>query len=214
MTQNFRQTFQALGLIGIFRGITPSDAEAVIAAAVDSGLRIVEVPLNSPQALRSIERLVKRFGEQIIVGAGTVVTVDDVDCVARAGGRLIVTPYARPEVVRRAKELGLAAAPGAMTPTEVFAMYHCGADAVKIFPAEIMSPPGIKALRVVAPGDLFLIPVGGIGLANMADYLAAGADGFGLGSAIYRPGDDSASVARKTTKFVKYMGKMKQGTAQ
>lgn len=209
MTQNFRKSFQALGLIGIFRGITPAEVEAVVMAAVDSGLRIVEVPLNSPQALHSIEKLAKRFGEQIIVGAGTVVTVDDVDTVARAGGRLIVTPYARPEVVERAKALGLVAVPGAMTPTEVFTMHHCGADAVKVFPAEIMSPQGLKSLRVVVPGDLFLIPVGGIGLENMADYLAAGADGFGLGSAIYRPGDDIASVARKTTEFVKYMQKMK-----
>ncbi len=214
MMQNFRKSFQALGLIGIFRGITPSEAESMITAAVDSGLRIIEVPLNSPQALHSIERLARRFGEQIIVGAGTVVTVDDVDTVARAGGGLIVTPYARPEIVARAKELGLVAIPGAMTPTEVFTMHQCGADAVKIFPAEIISPQGLKALRVVAPGDLCLIPVGGIGLENMADYLAAGADGFGLGSAIYRPGDDSASVARKTAEFVKYMQKMKQGIDQ
>lgn len=209
MTQNFRKSFQALGLIGIFRGITPAEVEDVVMAAVDSGLRIVEVPLNSPQALHSIEKLAKRFGEQITVGAGTVVTVDDVDTVARAGGRLIVTPYARPEVVERAKVLGLVAIPGAMTPTEVFTMHQCGADAVKVFPAEIISPKGLKALRVVAPDDLFLIPVGGIGLENMADYLGAGADGFGLGSAIYRPGDDIASIARKATEFVEYMQKIK-----
>lgn len=209
MTLNFQKTFQALGLIGIFRGITPAEVEAVVMAAVDSGLRIVEVPLNSPQALNSIEKLAKRFGEQIIIGAGTVVTVADVDAVARSGGRLVVTPYARPEVVEKAKSLGLVAVAGAMTPTEVFAMHHCGADAVKIFPAEIMSPQGLKALRVVVPDDLLLIPVGGVGLENMVDYLAAGADGFGLGSAIYRPGDDIASVARNTTQFVKFMQKMK-----
>jgi 2-dehydro-3-deoxyphosphogalactonate aldolase len=209
MTLNFQKTFQALGLIGIFRGITPAEVEAVVMAAVDSGLRIVEVPLNSPQALHSIEKLAKRFGEQIIIGAGTVITVADVDAVARSGGRLVVTPYARSEVVEKAKTLGLVAVPGAMTPTEVFAMHHCGADAVKIFPAEIMSPQGLKALRVVVPDDLLLIPVGGVGLENMVDYLAAGADGFGLGSAIYRPGDDIDSVARNTTEFVRFMKKMK-----
>lgn len=210
MAQPFREMFQDLGLIGIFRGITPAEAGNVIAAAVASGLRIVEVPLNSPEALQSIKMLAKRFDEQILVGAGTVISVTDVDKVAAAGGRLVVTPYARPELVERAKQRGLVAVPGAMTPTEMAAMYDCGADAVKIFPAESISPAGVKAIRAIVPNDLFLVPVGGVSLDNMAAYLSAGADGFGVGSTLYRPGDDSRAVARKAAQFVAFMQKQKQ----
>lgn len=203
MKNRFSRAFREMPLIGIFRGITPIEVEAVVGAAIENGIRIVEVPLNSPDALLSIERLVKRFGNEVVIGAGTVTTLAEVLAVAKAGGQIIVTPYARSFVVKRAKELGLVAIPGALTPTEIAEMYDCGADGVKIFPAEMVTPTALKALRAVLPAALPLIPVGGISLENMAAYLSAGASGFGLGSALYRPGDSPASVAEKTAIYVR-----------
>jgi 2-dehydro-3-deoxyphosphogalactonate aldolase len=205
MKDRFLPIFQEMPLIAIFRGVTPAEVVAVVGAALESGIRIAEVPLNSPDALLSIERLVKRFGADALVGAGTVTTVAEVQAVAKAGGQLIVTPYARGLAVEKAKELGLIAIPGALTPTEIAAMHACGADAVKIFPAEMVAPASIKALRAVLPATLPLLPVGGINLENMAAYLAAGATGFGLGSALYRPGDSAASVAKNAARFVQHM---------
>lgn len=202
MANRFAECFHAMPLVGIFRGVAPDAAEEVVAAAVGQGLRIVEVPLNSPEALHSIKLLARRFGPEAMVGAGTVTSVAEVVAVAEAGGELIVTPCAREPVVHKARELGLAVIPGAMTPTEIFAMIDCGADAVKIFPAELVPPPGIRALRAVLPPAFPLIPVGGIGPDNMADYLRAGANGFGLGSALYRPGDQPDSVAKRTVELI------------
>lgn len=205
MNRRFSQVFQEMPLVGIFRGVPPDEVEAVVGAAIENGIRIAEVPLNSPDALLSIARLVKRFGTDTIVGAGTVTTVAEVLAVAKAGGQLIVTPYARGLVVEKAKELGLIAIPGALTPTEIAEMYACGADAVKLFPAEMVTSAIIKALRAVLPATLQLLPVGGINLENMAAYLEAGANGFGLGSALYRPGDSAANVAKKAATFVQRM---------
>ncbi len=205
MNNRFLDVFHAMPLIGIFRGITPDKVEAVVGAAIENGIRISEVPLNSPDALLSIERLVKRFGTDAIVGAGTVTTVAEVLAVAKAGGQIIVTPYARGLVVEKAKELGLIAVPGALTPTEIAKMHACGADAVKIFPAEMVAPAIIKALRAVLPATLPLLPVGGINLENMTAYLEAGANGFGLGSALYRPEDSAASVAKNAATYVQHM---------
>lgn len=205
MKNRFLNVFQEIPLVGIFRGITPTEVEAVVGAAIENGLRIVEVPLNSPDALLSIERLVKRFGNDVLIGAGTVTTPVEVLAVAQAGGQIIVTPYARSMVVKKAKELGLVAIPGALTPTEIAEMYDCGADGVKVFPAEMVTPTVIKALRAVLPAALPLVPVGGINLENMAAYLNAGASGFGLGSALYRPGDSPDSVAQKTSIYVRRM---------
>ena len=205
MKSRFLQVFQKMPLIGIFRGVTPDEIEDVAGAAVENGLRILEVPLNSPDALLSIERLAKRFGESIIVGAGTVTTIEEVLAVANAGGQIIVTPYARSRVVIKAKELGLVSVPGALTPTEIAEMCDCGADAIKIFPAEMMIPAGVKALRAVLPPVLPLIPVGGVNLENLATYLQAGANGFGLGSALYKAGDSAASVAANTLSYVRRM---------
>ncbi len=211
MGNRFSLIFKEMGLIGIFRGITPSDVETVVGAAIENGLRIVEVPLNSPAPLLSIEKLVKRYGEEVIVGAGSVKTVADVVAVARVGGQIVVTPYARTAVVEKAKELGLAAVPGALTPTEIAGMYDCGADAVKIFPAEMTSPVTIKAMRAVLPAALPLLPVGGITLENMAEYLGSGVNGFGLGSSLYRPGDSADSVGKRAAAFVR---RMKELTAE
>lgn len=210
MALDFGDLFAQTSLIGIFRGVKPSEAEEVIAAAIEGGLKIVEVPLNSPQPLTSIEKLSRAFGRNVIVGAGTVTSTEEVQQVADAGGQLIVTPYARKDVVEKAKSLGLIAIPGALTPTEIFAMHECGADAVKIFPADIMSPATLKGLKAVLPQLLSLIPVGGINLGNMEEYVAAGAAGFGLGSALYRAGDQPLDVLKKTQTFVTQIQRLKQ----
>ncbi len=208
MECRFTHFFNIMPLIGILRGIEPSEAVAVADAVVDCGLRIVEVPLNSPQALRSIEHLAKRFGPDVMIGAGTVTSVAEVTAVAEAGGKLIVTPYARGAIVEKAKELGLAAIPGALSPTEIAEMADCGADAVKIFPAEMATPAVVKALRAVLPTQLPLIPVGGIDTGNMAAYWQAGANGFGLGSALYRPGDPIDKVAQNAALLVACVRKL------
>jgi 2-dehydro-3-deoxyphosphogalactonate aldolase len=210
MESRFSLLFKEMALIGIFRGITPPESEAVVGAAIDKGIRIVEVPLNSPEPLLSIEQLAKRFGDDVIVGAGTVTTVAEVIAVANAGGQLIVTPYARSTVVKKAKELGLAAVPGALTPTEIAEMYDCGADAVKLFPADLTPPTVIKALRAVLPASLPLVPVGGINIENMPAYLKAGVNGFGLGSALYRAGDSTDQVAEKASTFVRRMKELSE----
>ncbi len=205
MSNRFSQKFKETGIIGIFRGLQPNEAIEVVGAAVNNGLSIVEVPLNSPDPLLSIKTLAENFSEQAIVGAGTVTSVAEVEAVAEAGGQLIVTPYARIDVVKRAKELGLFTAPGALTPTEIAAMYDAGADAVKIFPADLMGPKVLKGLRAVLPPELLIIPVGGISLANMKTYVDAGASGFGLGSSLYKPGDNAACVAERSTNFLTEM---------
>lgn len=210
METRFSLIFKEMALIGIFRGVTPVEAESVVGAAIEKGIRIAEVPLNSPEPLISIERLVKQFGDDVIVGAGTVTTVAEVIAVANAGGQIVVTPYARSAVVKKAKELGLAAVSGALTPTEIVEMYDCGADAVKVFPAELTSPTVIKALRAVLPSLLQLVPVGGISIENMAAYVNAGANGFGLGSALYRAGDSADRVAEKATTFVRRMKELSE----
>jgi len=209
MALDFINLFTQTSLIGIFRGIKPSEAEEIVAAAIEGGLKIVEVPLNSPQPLTSIEKLSRMFDRNVIVGAGTVTSVREVQQVADAGGQLIVTPYARVDVVEKAKSLGLIAIPGAFSPTEIFAMHECGADAVKIFPAESMPPATLKGLKAVLPQQLSLIPVGGIDLGNMEEYIAAGAAGFGLGSALYRTGDQALDVLKKAQAFVAQIQRLK-----
>jgi len=205
MNSDFQELFLKSGLIGIFRGIHPAEALDIVGAVLEKGLSIVEVPLNSPEPLTSIRLLSETFAGSALVGAGTVTSVAQVEAVAEAGGRLIVTPYARVDVVKRAKQLGLFAVPGALTPTEIAAMDEAGADAVKIFPADMVSPAVLKGLRAVLPADLLLIPVGGISLDNMEAYMAAGAAGFGLGSSLYRAGADPEQVAAKAESFLNHM---------
>ncbi len=184
-------------LIAILRGLPPVDADAVGAALVDAGLRIIEVPLNSPEPFRSIETLARRFGGSVLIGAGTVMTEADVARVASAGGRLIVTPHADPALVRAAKAAGLFAIPGFFTPAEAFALLAAGADALKLFPAEAGSPAMLRALRAVLPADTMLIPVGGVDAATIPAWRAGGAAGYGIGSAIYKPGDGPTTVSVK-----------------
>jgi len=184
-------------LIPILRGVRPDEVEAIAAALAAAGMSIVEVPLNSPEPLESIARLARTFGDRMLVGAGTVVTPEQVAEIAAVGGRLIVTPHADAAVTSAAKQHGLLAIPGFFTPAEAFAMLAAGADALKLFPAEAASPAMLRALRAVFPPGTMVLPVGGIDAAGMADWRAAGAAGFGIGSAIYRPGDSAATVAAK-----------------
>jgi 2-dehydro-3-deoxyphosphogalactonate aldolase len=191
-----------LPLVAILRGITPEDVVGVSDALVDAGFTIIEVPLNSPAPLESIARLHAKYGEEILVGAGTVTTAAQVKDIAAAGGRLIVMPHGDGEVVRAAKAAGLACIPGVATPTEGFAALANGADALKLFPAELLTPTVLKAMRAVFPSATRFLPVGGITPDSMASYVAAGAAGFGLGGALYRRGDDAARVARNARDFV------------
>lgn len=190
-----------LPLVAILRGIRPDEVVAVGEALVDSGFAIVEVPLNSPSSLDSIARLAAALGDRALVGAGTVLDPAAVERVAAAGGRLIVMPHADTTVVRAAKAAGLLAVPGFATPTEAFASLDAGADGLKLFPAEAAPPPVLKAMRAVLPAGAAVLPVGGIRPETMAGYWQAGASGFGLGSALYKPGDAPDTVRRKAVAF-------------
>lgn len=189
-------------LVAILRGIRPDEAIAVTAALEASGIAIVEVPLNSPDPMTSIAALAAEFGSRLLIGAGTVMTEAQVADIAAAGGRLIVTPHADGTVVRAAKRHGLLAVPGFFTPAEAFAMLAAGADALKLFPAEGGSPAMLKAMRAVLPPGTMVLPVGGIDASNMAAWRAAGAAGFGIGSAVYKPGDTPAIVRAKAAGLV------------
>jgi 2-dehydro-3-deoxyphosphogalactonate aldolase len=193
-------------LIAILRGVKPDEVVAIGAALIGEGVAIAEVPLNSPQPIDSIARLVRAFGERLLIGAGTVMTAAQVGEIAAAGGRLIVTPHADATIVQAAKQRGLLAVPGCFTPTEAFAMLAAGADALKLFPAEAASPAVLRALQAVLPPGTALFPVGGIDAANIAGWRAAGAAGFGIGSAIYRPGDSPDAVAAKARGLVSAVG--------
>ena len=189
----FAAALPLLPLIGILRGIRPGEAQAVGEALCATGWRLIEVPLNSPQPLESIGQMAGAF-PQSLVGAGTVLTVADVRNVHAAGGRLVVSPNFNADVVRETVRLGMVSLPGVITPSEAFAALDAGAHGLKLFPAEMISPAVLKALRAVLPAGTLLMPVGGITPGNMAAWRAAGASGFGIGSALYKPGMDAAQV--------------------
>lgn len=195
------QALQHLPLVAILRGVKPDEVEAIADAVYAEGFRVIEVPLNSPDALDSIARLARRMPADAVVGAGTVLSVQAVADVQAAGGKVIVMPHADVEVIRAAKARGLFCVPGAATPTEAFAAVNAGADAVKLFPAELITPAIVKAMRAVLPKALKLLPVGGITPDNMGPYVKAGAAGFGLGSALYAPGLTAAEVAQRAKAF-------------
>lgn len=180
-------------LIAILRGIAPGEAEAIGDALFETGFRVIEVPLNSPEPMRSIEIMAKRLPDAI-VGAGTVMTPADVTAVKDAGGRLIVMPHADVAVIQAAKAEGLWVTPGVATPTEAFAALSAGADGLKLFPAEMITPQVVKSLRAVLPKGTRLIPVGGISADNIPAYRSAGAAAFGIGSTLYSPGKTAAAV--------------------
>lgn len=199
--QKLNNGLQSLPLIAILRGLTPLDALPIGQALVNTGWTLIEVPLNSPQPLDSIAVLASAF-PQALVGAGTVLTPGDVRNVHAAGGQLIISPNFNPAVVSEAVHLGLVCLPGIMTASEAFAAIGAGATGLKIFPAEMASPAVVKALRAVLPTDTLLLPVGGITPGNVQAYMAAGATGFGIGSALYKPGQGAETVTQNATQFI------------
>lgn len=200
--QTLAQAMAQLPLIAILRGLTPAEAPAIGEALVSNGFAIIEVPLNSPEPLRSIATLTQLF-PQTLIGAGTVLNAQQVKDVHGAGGRLVVAPNFNPAVVAQALALGMVVLPGVATPTEAFAALDAGAHGLKLFPAEMISPATVKALRAVLPASTALMPVGGITPDNMAPYRAAGANGFGLGSALYAPGRSAQAVQQQAQAFVR-----------
>lgn len=191
-----------LPLIAILRGITPPEAPAIAGALVDAGLSTIEVPLNSPEPLDSIRAIKSTVGNAAIVGAGTVLTMADVNAVAEAGGEIIVSPDCKPAIIQRTKALGLQSWPGIFTPTEAFAALDAGADGLKLFPGTMAGPAGLAAIRAVLPPGTQVYAVGGAGPGNFRDWVAASADGFGLGSALYKPGLSADQVAKRARNIV------------
>lgn len=190
------------GLIAILRGLPPDDAEAVGAALVEAGFEAIEVPMNSPRPLVSVERLVKRFGDVAMIGAGTVLTAAEVHAVAMAGGRLIVAPNLDAEVLSATAERRMVSMPGVFSPTEALSALRRGASALKFFPAVGMGAAGIGAIRAILPQQTLVGAVGGVTEADFPSYWAAGTRLFGLGSSLYKPGEKPAEVAAKARAIV------------
>lgn len=202
MHEALSRAMAELPLVAILRGVRPDEVEPIGAALLEAGFRLLEVPLNSPEPFASIRLLVDRFGTRAVIGAGTVLDPAQVTQLAQAGGTLVVMPHSDPIVIAAAKSAGMACLPGVATPTEAFAAMHVGADALKLFPAETLGPGAVKAWRAVLPTGTMLLPVGGITPENMPGWRAAGAAGFGLGTALYRPGATAAQVGEAARRFV------------
>ncbi|SEI72525.1 2-keto-3-deoxy-phosphogalactonate aldolase [Sphingomonas sp. OV641] len=199
---NFAQAFAACPLVAILRGLTPAEAPAIGDALADAGFTLIEVPFNSPDPLASIRLMADRLAGRALVGAGTVLTVDQVAQVAEAGGTLVVSPNTNPEVIRATVAAGLISMPGYFTPSEGFAALAAGATALKLFPADGTTPAMLKAQRAVLPRDVPVLAVGGITPDNMADWKAAGASGYGLGSNLYKPGKSATDVATDARRYI------------
>lgn len=202
----FDAAFDRCPLIAILRGVRPDEVEAIGDALVEAGFTIIEVPLNSPQPLDSIARLARRFDGRAVIGAGTVLDVGQVESVAKAGGRLIIAPNTDVRVIAAAVEHGLVSIPGFMTPSEAIAALSAGASALKLFPAEAANPQVLKAIRAIIPADTRVLPVGGITPNDLRPWLEAGAAGFGLGSALFKPGMTTGEVAEQARRFTTAIG--------
>lgn len=198
----FRDHLDRCPLVAILRGVKPDEVLAIGEALIEAGIEIIEVPLNSPDPLVSIEALAKRFGDKVLVGAGTVLTVEQVGEVARAGGRIIVSPSTDFDVIAATAAEGLVSAPGYFTPSEAFLALKAGATALKLFPAEAATPAVVRAQRAVLPRDVPLLIVGGVKPDAVGQWFEAGADGFGLGSALYKPGQTAQQVGQQARDFV------------
>jgi 2-dehydro-3-deoxyphosphogalactonate aldolase len=201
MTLN--EALDTCGIIAILRGVTPDEVITVGDALFAAGIRIVEVPLNSPDPFTSISRLAKHFGSKMVVGAGTVLSLQDVNQLKETGGTISVSPDCNPETIARALQLGLDPLPGVFTPTEAFAAIRAGAQHLKLFPAEVASPQTVKAWRAVLPKHVQVHAVGGVTTLNMAEWLACGVTGFGIGSSLYKQGMNMSAVSESATSLVK-----------
>lgn len=200
--ESFNQLLGECPLVAIIRGVTPDTAIETGEALIEGGIRIIEVPLNSPEPLQSIEKMTRRFGDEALIGAGTVLHAEDVARVRDAGGKLIVSPNMNSGVIAATVEAGMVSSPGIFTPSEAFAALDAGAHALKLFPAEAASPSVVKALRAVLPAATQLLVVGGVTPDSVSRWLAAGASGFGLGSGLYRPGQSAAETVAKAQAYV------------
>jgi len=189
-------------IIAILRGIEPSEVDAAGQALIEAGITMIEVPLNSPDALTSVRLLAESCADRALIGAGTVLSVEDVAAVAKAGGKLVVSPDCNPDVIAVTKQWGLKSWPGIMTPTEAFNAIRAGADGLKLFPGSLVGSEGLKAMRAVLPRNVPVYAVGGAGPENFGDWLAAGADGFGIGTALYVPGRSPQDLADRARQVV------------
>lgn len=194
-------------IIAILRGIRTKEVEAIVGALCREGILIAEIPMNSPDPIASIRLAQKLFGQRMLIGAGTVTRVEDVQEIYEAGGRLIVSPDTCPDVIRKAKEHGLLTLPGIATPTEALTALRAGADGLKLFPADVAGCRMLPALRSVLPRETLILAVGGVSLQTLADWKAAGVDGYGIGSALYKPGDTAEVVTRTAHALMAGLGR-------
>lgn len=202
ITTQFRNSIADMPIVAILRGVKPDEVVTVAQAIYDAGIRIIEVPLNSPNPLVSITKLATHFDGRAIIGAGTVLTIGDVAACKAAGAQIIVSPNMNPNVIRATVDAGMISAPGCLTPTEAFAALNAGAHAVKLFPGELVSAAAVKAMRAVLPADVIVLVVGGVSVASLQSYRDAGASGFGIGGGIYRAGDTPEQAGVNAAAFV------------
>jgi 2-dehydro-3-deoxyphosphogalactonate aldolase len=198
---NFTDAFRQMPVIAILRGVRPSEAVAIAEAVLESGIRVIEIPLNSPDPLTSIKHVAEELAGRAVVGAGTVLSEAEVDRVADVGGRLIVSPNMDPQVIRKTKAHGLVSAPGVMTPSEAFAALAADADVLKLFPGEFFSLPSIRSMAAVLPKTSVLVVVGGVTPDMIGDFCGSPVAGFGVGSSIYKPGLTAADVKVRANRF-------------
>ncbi|WP_225442224.1 2-dehydro-3-deoxy-6-phosphogalactonate aldolase [Shewanella sp. WPAGA9] len=202
MTISLTDALKELPLVAILRGVTPEEVIAIADVLVAAGYRVIEVPLNSPNPYESIKRLSEKYGDSVVIGAGTVVSKEQVDLVKEAGGRIIISPHADIDIIQYSKKLSLYSVPGFLNPTEAYAAINAGADSLKLFPADTVGPKGLKAMSVVLPKEMPILPVGGVSPSTMKAFLDAGASGFGLGSGLYNAGMSVEQTKQNALSYV------------